>query len=99
MVESDDETSDEDTVEAEPDEDTSDEVEVKAIDVFAVLKEHKKGTKPSDEVLRQWVQCYINCFDMETSTAKHAVKTASAKFGVDMKGDKEKIKKIITEEM
>lgn len=81
-------------VEAEPEE-----VEVAATDVFAALKEHKKGEKPTDEVLRQWVQAYIVCFDMESSTAKHAVKTASAKFGVDLSGDKEKLKKILTEEM
>eukprot|EP00934_Nitzschia_sp_Nitz4_P002839 Nitzschia sp. Nitz4//scaffold141_size107518//83035//84098//NITZ4_004292-RA/size107518-snap-gene-0.198-mRNA-1//-1//CDS//3329536336//2829//frame0 len=66
---------------------------------FHLVKTHKKGKKPSDEALRQWVQAYIVCFDMDSATTKHAIRTASDKFGVDLSKSKQRIKELLTEEM
>lgn len=66
---------------------------------FRLVREHEKGKKPSDGTLRQWVQAYVACFDMDTATTKHAIKTASDKFGVDLIGMKDRIKELLAEEM
>jgi len=71
----------------------------KPADPFALVRKHKKGAKPTDDTLRQWVKSYIVCFDMDTVTAKDAVKTASARFGVDMVKSKSRIKELLAEEM
>jgi hypothetical protein len=68
-------------------------------DPFSLLKAHVKGDKPSDAALRQWVQAYVVCFDMDLATTKHAVQTASDKFGVDMAGRKKRIKEFLADEM
>lgn len=66
---------------------------------FSKIKELKKGDKPDEEVLRQWVRAYVACFDMDSATTKHALKTASEKFGCDMSKEKSKIKELLAEEM
>lgn len=66
---------------------------------FALVKSHQKGKKPSDDALRQWVRAYIVCFDMDSATTKHAIKTASDKFGVDLTKTKDRIKELLAEEM
>eukprot|EP00980_Cylindrotheca_fusiformis_P028769 scaffold22642_cov134-Cylindrotheca_fusiformis.AAC.24 len=53
--------------------------------VFFMVREHTKGAHPSDATLRQWVQAYVACFDLDTASMKHVIQTASAKFGVDMR--------------
>ena len=68
-------------------------------DPFALMKAHVRGDKPSDKTLRQWVKAYVVCFDMDKATTKHAVQTASDKFGVDMTSKKNRIKEILTEEL
>jgi hypothetical protein len=66
---------------------------------FGLVRCHQKGNKPSDEALRQWVKAYIVCFDMDSATTKHAIKTASDKFGQDLSGSKDRIKTLLAEEM
>lgn len=53
--------------------------------VFFMVRNHTKGKHPSDAALRQWVQAYVTCFDLDQATLKHVIQTASAKFGVNMK--------------
>lgn len=66
---------------------------------LSLVKDHKKGSKPSDAALRQWVQAYVACFDMDSATTKHAIKTASDKFGLDLTASKPRIKELLAEEM
>lgn len=69
------------------------------VDLFGLVRAHKKGNKPSDKALREWVQAYVVCFDMDSATTKHAIRTASDKFGVDLTKSKERIKELLAEEM
>jgi hypothetical protein len=71
----------------------------KVEDPFGLVREHTKGTKPSDEALRQWVRAYVVCFDMDKATTKHAITTATERFGIDMAKRKSAIKHLLTEEM
>jgi hypothetical protein len=66
---------------------------------FFMVRQHSKGKAPSDEALRQWVQAYVTCFDMDTASIKHAIKTASAKFGVDMRDRKDRIREYLVSEI
>jgi adenylate cyclase class IV len=68
-------------------------------DPFSLVRKHKSGAEPSDEALRQWVKAYIVCFDMNSATTKHAIQTASGKFGVDLSGKKNTIKEMLADEM
>jgi hypothetical protein len=68
-------------------------------DAFDLVREHKKGDKPSDDAIRQWVRAYVVCFDMDSATTKHALKTASDKFGLDLAKEKDRIKELLAEEM
>jgi hypothetical protein len=67
-------------------------------DPFAALKAHEKGKPPGDKVLRQWVKAYVVCFDMDSATTKHAITTASERFGVNLAPQKAKIKEMLAEE-
>jgi DEK C terminal domain len=58
-----------------------------------------KGEIPSDDELRAWVQAYVACFDLDKATTKHALQTASDKFGVDLSSKKTRIKELLGEEM
>jgi len=58
---------------------------------------YEKGSIPSDKKLRKWVKAYIACFNLEKATTKHAIQTASDKFGVDVSEKKGRIKELITE--
>lgn len=53
---------------------------------------------PDDKILRTWVRAYVACHNMSTATLRHAIEIATGKFGVDMKGKKETLKMLITEE-
>jgi hypothetical protein len=64
-------------------------------DPFSLLKDHKKGKDPSDAAIRQWVKAYIVCVDLDTATTKDAIAIASAKFGVEMKDKKARIKQLL----
>jgi len=66
-------------------------------DVFDYNEE--TDTMPSVKKLRTWVRAYITCFNLDKATTKHAVETASDKFGVDMGKMKGAIKKILAEEL
>ena len=66
---------------------------------FYLVKEHKKGEQPSDAALRQWVQSYVACFDMSTVTAKHAIETASEKFGVNLHDRRDLIREFLVAEI
>lgn len=59
----------------------------------------KKGELPSDEALRKWVRAYVRCFNLKKATIKHAVATASDKFGVDVSKKKSLLKELLTNEM
>jgi hypothetical protein len=74
-------------------------VEIVETDPFSLVRNHTKGKKPTDIALRQWVKAYVVCFDMDSATTKHAIKTASDKFGVDLAKRKEKMKQLLAEEM
>jgi len=50
------------------------------------------GTEPSERKLKQWVQAYVTCFNLDKASVKHAIETASDKFGLDMSAHKGKIK-------
>lgn len=79
---------------------SDDEAEVKEPPTdFSKIKALKKGDKPDEETLRQWVRAYVACFDMDSATTKHAIKTASEKFGCDLSKEKSKIKELLAEEM
>eukprot|EP00568_Trieres_chinensis_P005106 CAMPEP_0183298668 /NCGR_PEP_ID=MMETSP0160_2-20130417/5629_1 /TAXON_ID=2839 ORGANISM="Odontella Sinensis, Strain Grunow 1884" /NCGR_SAMPLE_ID=MMETSP0160_2 /ASSEMBLY_ACC=CAM_ASM_000250 /LENGTH=56 /DNA_ID=CAMNT_0025460765 /DNA_START=32 /DNA_END=202 /DNA_ORIENTATION=- len=54
---------------------------------------------PSDKALRKWVRAYVRCFNLDKATTKHAIETASDKFGVDLTEKKTRIKELLTEEM
>ena len=69
------------------------------LDPFSLIKKHTSGTEPSDGALRQWVKAYIVCFDMNRATTKHAIQTASEKFGIDLSGKKNTIKEMLADEM
>jgi hypothetical protein len=75
--------------------DLDDEVEEDADDENNV----KEKEPPDDARLRKWVRAYVRCFDLKKATTKHAVETATEKFGVDMFDKKERIKELIAEEM
>jgi hypothetical protein len=68
-------------------------------DPFAMVRKHKKGEKPTEQALRQWVRAYVVCFDMDRATTKHAITTATERFGMDMTKKKSFIKHLLTEEM
>jgi hypothetical protein len=67
-------------------------VEVGETEPFPLVRNHKKGKKPNDIALRQWVKAYVVCFDMDSATTKHAIKTASDRFGFDLAKRKNKRK-------
>jgi hypothetical protein len=71
----------------------------KDTDPFDLIRNHKKGDDPSDDALRQWVRSYLVCFDTESVTTKDAIRTASAKFGIDLSTKKSLIKGMISEEL
>jgi len=54
---------------------------------------------PSDKALRKWVRAYITCFNLDKATAKHAIQTASDKFGVDLSVKKGLIKALLADEV
>ena len=66
---------------------------------FKLVLSHEKGKAPTDATLRNWVQAYIVCFDMDLATSKHAIQTASDKFGYDLSKKKDKMKQMLAEEM
>ena len=61
-------------------------------------EDNKDGT-PSTKKLKKWVKAYVTCFNLDKATAKHAVETASDKFGVDMSDRKKDIMDILKEAM
>lgn len=66
---------------------------------YSLIKNYKKGKIPSDGELRAWVMAYIVCVDLDTATVKEAISMASAKFGVNLKPKKVRIKELIGEVM
>jgi hypothetical protein len=66
---------------------------------FYLVRDHEKGEEPSDAALRQWVQAYVSCFDMDTATTKHCLRSASLKFGVNMRNRRDKIREYLTSEI
>ena len=75
-------------------EDSSDEEDKE--DMF----EEVDGQKlPTDKALKRWVKAYVRCFNLDKATTKHAMETASDKFGVDLKPKKQRMKELLTEAM
>jgi len=62
-------------------------------------EEEDKDGKPSAKKLQKWVKAYVTCFNLDKATGKHAVQTASDKFGVDMSDRKKDIMDILKEAM
>lgn len=62
-------------------------------------EEDDKDGKPSAKKLQRWVKAYVTCFNLDKATAKHAVETASDKFGVDMSDRKTDIMDILKKSM
>ena len=54
---------------------------------------------PTDHQLRQWTRAYVRCFNPEKVTVKHALDTASDKFGVDLSTVHTRIKELLVEEL
>jgi hypothetical protein len=59
--------------------------------------EDEKDKMPSDKALRKWVRAYVACFNLEKVTTKHALETASDKFGVDLSPKKGQLKELLTD--
>jgi len=56
---------------------------------------------PTEKWVRKWVRAYLSCFNTDNVTTKHAIATASNKFGVDFNVTEKKnqLKEIIAEEI
>lgn len=56
---------------------------------------------PTEKWIRKWVRAYLTCFNTDNVTTKHAIATASEKFGVDfnVKEKKKQLKEMISEEI
>lgn len=54
---------------------------------------------PTDKSLRNWVMSYVKCFNLDKVTTKHAIETASDKFGVNLIEKKARIKELLSEEI
>ena len=54
---------------------------------------------PTDAKLRKWVKAYVGCFNLDKATTKHAIETASDKFGINMNSKKAKIKMLLADEL
>jgi hypothetical protein len=59
----------------------------------------KRRNKSVDAPLKKWVNAYINCFNLDKATAKHAIETVSDKFGTDMSDKKSEIMDLLREAM
>jgi len=81
----------------------SDEYESNSDDEMEIDETPSSNTKtpkmPSDSKLREWVKAYVGCFNLDKATTKHALETASDKFGVDMNNKKTKIKMLLADEL
>ena len=94
-----DEGEDEDEHGEDEEDDEEEEEEPEEPQDYSKIKAFKHGETPDDDALRQWVRAYVACFNMDAATTKHAIKTASDKFGVDLTERKERIKELLAEEM
>lgn len=54
---------------------------------------------PTDHQLRQWTRAYVRCFNSDKVTVKHALETASDKFGLDLSSRHTRIKELLVEEL
>jgi hypothetical protein len=63
---------------------------------FIAKGEHREV---SVKALRRWVKAYVACFNMDKATIRHAIQTASDKFGVNLASKKEILKQLLTEEL
>lgn len=59
----------------------------------------EKEPKPTKPKLKKWVKAYVACFSMDKATAKHALQTASDKFGVDLSAEKPYIMDLLKKEV
>jgi hypothetical protein len=62
-----------------------------------IVKDEQKEV--GDKSLRRWVKAYVVCFNMDKATVKHAIETASDKFGVNKVSKKDVLKLFLTEEL
>lgn len=56
----------------------------------------KTDVMPSEKQLKEWVNAYVKCFNMEKCNIKHALEVAGDKFGVDLTSKKGLLKEILT---
>jgi len=82
------------------DEDDYEDYDDEGMDVEIHTPTTNDGKKmPSDSKLRKWVKAYVGCFNLDKATTKHAIETASDKFGVNMSSKKAKIKMLLADEL
>ena len=63
------------------------------------LLQTKKGNMPNDATLRKWVNCFVQCYDLDKASVKVALTVAGEKFGVNLAEKKELLKQMLTEAM
>ena len=54
---------------------------------------------PSDKKLQKLVKAYVTYFNLDKATIKHAMETASDKFGVDLTEKKIFVKELLREQL
>jgi hypothetical protein len=64
-------------------------------DLFSI----QKGKMPSDSTLREWVRCFVQCYDLDKASIKVALEVAGDKFGVDMTNKKDRLKEMLADAM
>lgn len=67
--------------------------------VLLAVEGKKDEHNVSVAALRRWVKAYVACFNMDKATVKHAIETASDKFGVNLASKKDILKLLLTEEL
>lgn len=80
------------------DEDDDEDEEIR---IAKKAKTNREGgdKEPTEEELRKWAKAYVQCFNLDMATTKHAIETASDKFGFDLAGKKQLIKSLLADEM
>jgi hypothetical protein len=67
----------------------------KGVDLHKV----EKGKAPTDDTLRAWVKCFVQCYDLEKASIKVALQVAGDKFGVDLGDKKDLLKEMLADAM
>jgi ribosomal protein L12E/L44/L45/RPP1/RPP2 len=93
------EESDEDDEEEEEEEETEATPKKGKKEKGVDLHKVEKGKVPTDDTLRAWVKCFVQCYDLEKASIKVALQVAGDKFGVDLGDKKDLLKEMLAEAM